>query len=261
MFWTILYILLISVCGAYYHFGGQHTVPKYRAPMPRGRATRVAQTPVAYDERASKMSLKIPSAEAAVANNDENPELFMDNIFTLEVMKEPVVATDGFTYEKRAILEWFRTKRTSPTTGAVLASTNLIPNNTLKSHINQWMEKRAKAKVVPTAAAPTPSVPHQKTEVCTCSALLLNRSEESRSFSRCTLNSEYCLTRDDYIVNVATHLSLTENYFMLERVCEELSKKVIATRHANPYIPSMVYRANLRLEIQMKVFRKYVQSL
>ena len=63
---------------------------------------------------------------------------FADNIFTLDVMEEPVIATDGFTYEQRrvpppapslrcfaklvcsCILEWFRTKRTSPTTGDVL---------------------------------------------------------------------------------------------------------------------------------------------
>jgi len=26
---------------------------------------------------------------------------FADNIFTLDIMEEPVIATDGFTYEKR----------------------------------------------------------------------------------------------------------------------------------------------------------------
>ncbi len=29
------------------------------------------------------------------------PTRFADNIFTLDVMEEPVIATDGFTYEKR----------------------------------------------------------------------------------------------------------------------------------------------------------------
>jgi hypothetical protein len=28
---------------------------------------------------------------------------FLDNIFTLDVMEEPVIATDGFTYEKRSV--------------------------------------------------------------------------------------------------------------------------------------------------------------
>ena len=76
-----------------------------------------------------------------------DPEIFMDNIFTLDVMEEPVIAIDGFTYEKRCILEWFRTKITSPSTGAVLSSTNLIPNHSLKSQINHWREQQLKKAV------------------------------------------------------------------------------------------------------------------
>ncbi len=132
-----------------------------------------------------------------------------------------------------------------------------------KSQINQWREQKAKAKVVPTAAAPTPlpDVPRQKTNVCTCNALPPSTSAESHSFSRCTLNSEYCLTKDDFIVNVAQSLSLTENVEMLVRVCEGLSQKVIAARYANPSIPSMVFRANLRLDIQVKVLRNYERQI
>ena len=74
-------------------------------------------------------------------------EIFQDNIFTLDVMEEPVIAPDGFTYEKRCILEWFRTKRTSPTTGAALSSTQLIQNHSLKSQINQWREQQLKKAV------------------------------------------------------------------------------------------------------------------
>jgi len=73
---------------------------------------------------------------------EDEPELFKDMIFTLDVMEEPVIAVDGFTYEKRCILEWFSTKGTSPTTGAVLTSTALIPNHSLKSQINQWKEEQ-----------------------------------------------------------------------------------------------------------------------
>ena len=78
--------------------------------------------------------------------NGENsdPEIFQDTIFTLDVMDEPVIATDGFTYEKRCILEWFQIKRTSPMTGARLLSTQLIPNHSLKSQINQWREQQTK---------------------------------------------------------------------------------------------------------------------
>jgi hypothetical protein len=85
-----------------------------------------------------------PCPKPQSPKNDDIPEYFMDNVFTLDIMVEPVFATDGFTYEKRCILEWFSTKRTSPTTGAVLSSTALIPNHSLKSQINLWREKQAR---------------------------------------------------------------------------------------------------------------------
>lgn len=91
----------------------------------------------------------LPHAPVAECNDGtETPELFLDNIFTLEVMEEPVIATDGFTYEKRCIMEWFKTKRSSPTTGAALLSADLIPNHSLKSQINQWREKMVRQSLV-----------------------------------------------------------------------------------------------------------------
>ena len=73
------------------------------------------------------------------------PEWSKDNIFTLDVMEEPVTANDGFTYEKANILAWFGTNNTSPTTGAVIRNKELTPNHSLKSHINQWSEAQAKS--------------------------------------------------------------------------------------------------------------------
>ena len=48
-------------------------------------------------------------------------------------MKEPVVAADGHTYEKKAISRWFRTSNKSPLTGQELPHTELIPNYLLIS--------------------------------------------------------------------------------------------------------------------------------
>ena len=47
---------------------------------------------------------------------------------TQEMMVDPVFTTDGHTYEKAAIQRWLTHKRTSPLTGALLSSNNLIPN-------------------------------------------------------------------------------------------------------------------------------------
>jgi hypothetical protein len=72
------------------------------------------------------------------------PELFKDNVFTESVMEFPVIAEDGYTYERDEILKWLKKSDKSPTTGAFLKNTNLTENNTLRSQINQWMEFKVK---------------------------------------------------------------------------------------------------------------------
>ncbi len=59
---------------------------------------------------------------------------------TLEVMEEPTLAEDGFSYERENIEDWFRRKKannepiTSPKTGEVMGD-KLFPNTTLKNII------------------------------------------------------------------------------------------------------------------------------
>ncbi len=51
---------------------------------------------------------------------------------TCELYKEPVIAVDGNTYEKEAIVDWLERKLTSPLTNAPLYSKLLIPNKGMK---------------------------------------------------------------------------------------------------------------------------------
>ena len=48
-----------------------------------------------------------------------------------EMFRDPVLASDGNTYERSAITEWLFTKNsnTSPLTGAPLPSKELVPNH------------------------------------------------------------------------------------------------------------------------------------
>lgn len=50
------------------------------------------------------------------------------DIFLDEIMSDPVIASDGFTYDKKNIEKWIGDKRTSPNTGAILKNIKLIPN-------------------------------------------------------------------------------------------------------------------------------------
>lgn len=58
-------------------------------------------------------------------------------------MLDPVIAQDGFTYERKAIQMWFDNGNdTSPMTNEPLPSLVLIPNNNLKSQVTNWDDER-----------------------------------------------------------------------------------------------------------------------
>lgn len=64
---------------------------------------------------------------------------------TRELMKDPVIASDGYSYEKEAMENWIsKKKRTSPMTNLVLPSVVLTPNRTLKMAIERWLETHQK---------------------------------------------------------------------------------------------------------------------
>ena len=69
------------------------------------------------------------------------PEDFLCPI-TQEMMENPVMAADGHTYEKAAIVRWLETgHRTSPLTGERLKHDTLTDNFALKKTINTFKEK------------------------------------------------------------------------------------------------------------------------
>ncbi|XP_018539264.1 WD repeat, SAM and U-box domain-containing protein 1 isoform X3 [Lates calcarifer] len=66
------------------------------------------------------------------------PDEFLCPI-TRELMKEPVIAADGYSYEREAIESWINTKnRSSPMTNLPLLTTLLTPNHTLRMAIGRW---------------------------------------------------------------------------------------------------------------------------
>jgi len=78
-------------------------------------------------------------------NSNEIPKNYCCPI-TLEIMKDPVVAADGHSYEKSAIEEWVNLSTRdplSPMTGSPLIHTMLTPNYTLRSQINEFLEKKS----------------------------------------------------------------------------------------------------------------------
>ncbi|XP_019060524.1 WD repeat, SAM and U-box domain-containing protein 1 isoform X2 [Fukomys damarensis] len=93
----------------------------------------------------SKVLRKIEELRTKVKSlSSEIPDEFICPI-TRELMKDPVIASDGYSYEKEAMENWIsKKKRTSPMTNLVLPSVVLTPNRTLKMAINRWLETHQK---------------------------------------------------------------------------------------------------------------------
>lgn len=84
------------------------------------------------------------------SHDDRRPDTHLCHI-TLEVMCDPVVASDGQSYERLALEKWLSDPastnritgaKKSPATGADLADHNFIPNQALKEIIMNWRPGR-----------------------------------------------------------------------------------------------------------------------
>ena len=74
-----------------------------------------------------------------IENTRPPPNHFCDMVFfDGSIMEDPVVASDGHTYDRKNIEKWLRTNQNSPKTGERLQNTNLIPNHDLKRLIQHW---------------------------------------------------------------------------------------------------------------------------
>ena len=81
------------------------------------------------------------------------PESFCCSL-TLELMRDPVSTSDGHTYERTAITQWFEDgNTTSPNTNAALEHTSLIPNIALRQAIEAWEDTNiARQLLIPRSA-------------------------------------------------------------------------------------------------------------
>ncbi|NXL87794.1 WSDU1 protein, partial [Alectura lathami] len=89
-------------------------------------------------QKIEELRMKMVSASAPV------PDEFLCPI-TRELMKDPVIAADGYSYEKEAMENWISSKRrSSPMTNLPLHTLMLTPNRTLKMAISRWQETQQK---------------------------------------------------------------------------------------------------------------------
>ncbi|CAK0825046.1 unnamed protein product, partial [Prorocentrum cordatum] len=80
------------------------------------------------------------SAPPRAQHSLEVPDEFRCCI-TKELMEQPVITSDGHTYERRAIAKWLEEHGTSPKTGQELPDKVLRPNHSMRAQIISWRER------------------------------------------------------------------------------------------------------------------------
>lgn len=89
--------------------------------------------------KTSTVSCSIPKRNRK--RNRRIPPCFLCPIVQ-DIMSDPVIATDGFTYEAEAIQGWFNSGHsTSPMTNLKLEDCSLLPNNALHYAIQEWLQQ------------------------------------------------------------------------------------------------------------------------
>eukprot|EP00045_Choanoeca_perplexa_P015156 m.184353 g.184353 ORF g.184353 m.184353 type:complete len:382 (+) comp16905_c0_seq3:166-1311(+) len=102
---------------------------------------------------------RAPSRRAATATtrslksqHTDIPSEFLCPI-TYDIMVDPVVAADGFSYERESIRTWFLDHATSPLTGSAVPTPWIFPNQALRILIRDFCEKHGVP--LPELAAPS----------------------------------------------------------------------------------------------------------
>nr|XP_018685493.1 PREDICTED: U-box domain-containing protein 33-like isoform X2 [Musa acuminata subsp. malaccensis] len=95
--------------------------------------------------KAASLSVSSVSYNSFSEENYQIPSYFICPIFQ-EVMSDPLIAADGFTYEAEAIKGWIDSgHETSPMTNLQLPNCELIPNRTLRSAIQEWLQMQQRS--------------------------------------------------------------------------------------------------------------------
>lgn len=80
-------------------------------------------------------------------NTQENIKAQLCCTITKKIMKHPVVIENGQTYEREAIIEWFKTHNTCPNTGEIIRNKNiLIPNFAIRGMIDTYTHQKKMAQ-------------------------------------------------------------------------------------------------------------------
>ena len=99
---------------------------------------RPVAAPDASPRRRAAMELAAADALEGAAL-DTTEDLYCP--ITHELMNDPVICSDGHTYERAAIERWLRSHGSSPKTNAPLPNRTVLPNHNLRGIIETYKNK------------------------------------------------------------------------------------------------------------------------
>lgn len=83
----------------------------------------------------------LPKESSSESHQKPSPPPAFICAITSEMMSDPVVTSDGQTYERSAIKRWLEDHQTSPRTNAILENKSLIPNVALRQQIDEFCKR------------------------------------------------------------------------------------------------------------------------
>eukprot|EP01035_Chromulina_nebulosa_P020896 gene20896-27086_t len=117
-----------------------------RMPVFRLFLPDVGQVDIISDSMVQQLTdrdmISVIMPEDVILSNKEILDTFICPI-TTTLMEDPVICTDGSTYERSAITRWLRGSKRSPTTNLVLENKTLIPNIALRHLIKEYQRSQA----------------------------------------------------------------------------------------------------------------------
>jgi hypothetical protein len=116
--------------------------------MPVGPYTRLAQA-LNLPEHTELLRLRQENSEMKKLLCLEQPPAYLMCPLSHDLMRDPVITSDGHSFERPAIEKWFKTSKQSPITGLELPSKLLRTNYALKVASQSYLESLASLGVRP----------------------------------------------------------------------------------------------------------------
>mmetsp|Transcript_26055 Transcript_26055/g.46236 ORF Transcript_26055/g.46236 Transcript_26055/m.46236 type:complete len:342 (+) Transcript_26055:1081-2106(+) len=110
---------------------------------PYSRLTRALHIEEKDETQAELERLRQENAELKRLLNLDQPPAYLMCPLSHDLMKDPVITTDGHSFERSAIERWFKTSKQSPITGVELASKLIRSNYALKVASQTYLETLA----------------------------------------------------------------------------------------------------------------------